>query len=475
MPFIDPGIDGHDIAPAARSDTPDRLRARIADLEKALEEAHADIERLKHNDLLTGLPNRACCLEELTARIEKAGPDDRFALIHLGIDTFSRINDVHGHEVADDLLVEVGWRLRSMIVSPHIDRAYRWGGDEFILFVDRYGRDLEDLCCELTDILSIPVTSGSVTLHPTVSAGVALFPEDGETADALTVDASIALFKARRQGRDGYHFFAPEMRREIQRSADIEHELRRALEEDELMLYFHPQISLRSGEVTGAECLVRWQHPERGLVSPTDFVDVAESSRLAPALGRYIFDHAFATARHWLDRGIGFGRIAINLSPRHMQIGALYDDFTWAMSKHDIEADLVTAEILESVFMEDHGGGCIELMKALHGLGVHVELDDFGTGFASLSHLTSLPIGGFKIDQGFTRTMLSEKMSAVVVEALMTMAQQIGFDVVVEGVETKEQLRHLMEFGYGSAQGYVVAEPLPFEQMTDWLTIRQHL
>lgn len=448
----------------------------IGDLSKAIGAMHGtlnaqvnQITRLAFEDNLTKLRNRAGCQQDMISKIGGGKNGDKFALVHLDLDKFKRVNDTLGHAAGDVLLAEVGRRLKKLLEETEAGTAYRWGGDEFLLLVNRVEDALVDLCAELVDVLSIPVQYEDTTIRPTASLGIARFPEDGDTFDALMVYSDIALYKAKENGRDGFHFFTKELKQQIDIEAKIERELRVALQERQLFLVYQPQLDVTSHEITGIECLLRWRHPQRGVLSPASFLGVAEASNLAPVLGRYVLDEAFAAARKWLDTGHEFGRIAVNLSPQHVKIGTVFDDFTGAMARHGIKPEFVAAEVLESLFLDNEDAQQIEFIEHLHNIGVHIELDDFGTGYASLSHLSSLPIDGLKIDKSFVDRMLVDSKKKVVVQSLVSMARLMHIDLVCEGVETRDQYLFLRECGYCAIQGYLFARPMPFDDMTEWL------
>lgn len=427
------------------------------------------MKRIAYFDELTQLGNRRCCIGDLEERLGDEEKADGFALVHLDLDNFKRVNDSMGHAAGDRLLNEVGRRLRLIVEETKLGRAYRWGGDEFVTIIDEPAVEVHDVCMELTDILSIPVPYGKAEIHPSASLGIARFPEDGSTVEELMVHADIALYKAKERGKDGFHFFTKEMKDNIDREAEIEREIRVALEEDEFFPVFQPQVDMVTLEVTGIEALARWNHPEKGVLSPGHFLAVAEANRLSTRIGRRIFDKAFEAARQWQDADIDFGRMSVNLSPQDIEFGTVFDDLTGAMERHNLSPNLVSAEIVESVLLDEHDTPRLELLERLRGLGIKIELDDFGTGYAALHHLASLPVTGVKVDQSFTSKMLQDEKKSVVISSLVTMAKLLKLDLVVEGIETEAQMSKLQEMGYGSIQGYLIAKPMPFDQITAWL------
>lgn len=452
-----------------REDEIGALSLAILKMHETLVENFEQITQLAFGDSLTGLANRACAQRDLVKCLSEGRKGRKFALIHLDLDKFKRINDTLGHAAGDDLLSTVGERLRYVLSQTGVGKAYRWGGDEFLIIVDSMDVDLVELCSEVVDILGVPVDCAGTEVHPTASLGIARYPEDGDSVDALMVYADIALYKAKEGGRDGFHFFSKDLKQQIDEEAQIERQLRQALTQRQLFLVYQPQLDAISHKVTGIECLLRWRQSDKVVRSPDYFLHVAEASRLAPEIGRYVLDEAMGATRKWMDAGLEFGRTAVNMSPQHVKAGTIFEDFTHAMSKHGVVPEFVTAEVVESIILETPNTSEVGFIERLHNLGVHVELDDFGTGYASLSHLSSLPIDGFKIDKSFIDLMLVDEKIAVVVQSLVRMARLMHITLVCEGVETREQYHYLQNCGQCSIQGYYFARPMEFDAMTTWL------
>jgi diguanylate cyclase (GGDEF)-like protein len=450
-----------DLLVAIANDVSERVQR-----ENETREAKIRAERLAYFDPLTKLSNRAGCQRDAKERF--ARPEKPAFLIHVDMDGFKRVNDTLGHLAGDQCLEETGRRLRE--VCRGLGTAYRWGGDEFVILAEGGMSDPNELCERARRIMRMPMEFNGNRFWPTVSMGLALCPHDGDDFETLLVNADLALYQSKENGKDRYTFFRPDMRTDSETEAQIELELKDAVKNDQFFLVFQPQVNLRSQSVTGIEALVRWQHPERGTVSPADFLPVVEKSGLAPILGEIVIDKAFAAARSWIDQGIDFGRISVNVSPSHLSSGLLLDHFKAAMEKHDIGPERITAEVLESVFLNDNRSGHLAALRELFELGVHIELDDFGTGYASLSHVSDLPINGLKIDRSFTRQMLQDAKKEVIVNQLIHLARSLNIGVVCEGVETDAQYDRLRMMGDFSIQGYLIARPMPFHQATDWMS-----
>ena len=437
-----------------------------AQRETETREAKVRAEKLAYFDPLTKLSNRAGCQRDAKERFKKG--DKPAFLVHVDMDGFKRVNDTLGHLAGDHCLEETGKRLRE--VCRGLGTAYRWGGDEFVILADSSTSDPNELCERARRLMRLPMEYHGNRFWPTVSMGLALCPDDGADFDTLLVNADLALYQSKENGKDRYTFFKPDMRTDSETEAQIELELKDAVKHDQFFLVFQPQVNLRSQAVTGVEALVRWQHPERGTVSPGDFLPVVEKSGLAPILGEIVIDKALAAARHWLDEGLNFGRVSVNISPAHLASGMLLDHFKAAMDRHGVGPERITAEVLESVFLNDTRSGHLAVLRQLYELGMHIELDDFGTGYASLSHVADLPINGLKIDRSFTRQMLQDPKKEVIVNQLIHLARSLNIGIVCEGVETEAQYDRLRMMGDFSIQGYLISRPMPFAEATDWMS-----
>ncbi|MHA7774262.1 putative bifunctional diguanylate cyclase/phosphodiesterase [Roseibium sp. M-1] len=429
-------------------------------------EAKVRAEKLAYFDPLTKLSNRAGCQRDAKLRFEK-GEKPAF-LVHVDMDGFKRVNDTLGHLAGDHCLEETGKRLRE--VCRGLGTAYRWGGDEFVILAESSTSDPNELCERARRLMRMPMEYHGNRFWPTVSMGLALCPDDGADFDTLLVNADLALYQSKENGKDRYTFFKPDMRTDSETEAQIELELKDAVKHDQFFLVFQPQVNLRTQAVTGVEALVRWQHPERGTISPADFLPVVEKSGLAPILGEIVIDKALAAARQWLDEGLNFGRVSVNISPAHLASGMLLDHFKAAMARYEVGPERITAEVLESVFLNDTRSGHLAVLRQLYELGVHIELDDFGTGYASLSHVADLPINGLKIDRSFTRQMLQDPKKEVIVNQLIHLARSLNIGIVCEGVETEAQYDRLRMMGDFSIQGYLIARPMPYCEATDWMS-----
>lgn len=433
--------------------------------ENETRDAKERAERLAYFDPLTKLSNRAGCLRDAAQLF--SGSEKPAFLVHVDMDNFKRVNDTLGHLGGDYCLAETGRRLRE--VSRGLGIPYRWGGDEFVILASSAASDPNELCERARRVMRVPMEFNGNTFWPTVSMGIALCPDHGTVFEDLLVNADLALYRSKNTGKDRFTFFAPDMQSLNDTEARLERELQMAVQKDEFFLVYQPQINMRSHKVTGVEALVRWRHPRRGVLSPGEFLPIVEKAGFSPILGEIVFDKAFAAARAWIDRGLDFGRISVNVSPEHLSSGQLLDQFKAAMKRHALTPDRITAEVLESVFLDDHGSCHGSTLGELYDMGVHVELDDFGTGYASLTHVADLPINGLKIDRSFTRQMLDDPRKEIVVNQLIHLARSLDIEVVCEGVETDAQYDRLRMMGDFSVQGFLMARPMPFEEASNWM------
>lgn len=438
--------------------------------EQELLKAHDDLTNAAYFDALTGLPNRAHCQKDMAEYFDPSGPAKKFAMILIDLDNFKRVNDTLGHDAGDHLLKMITERM-GLLARYHDNlRFYRWGGDEFIALVERHETtDISSICAELTDIISIPVRYKNTTLWPTSSLGAARYPEDADNIESLMIFSDLALYKTKETGRDGFHLFTAEMKEKIDNEAHLERELRDAIHRNELELHYQPQIDSETEAITGIEALIRWNHPTRGLITPGQFLPIAEANGLAPVVGSKIIDIAMQTVKTWVDQDLTFGRLAVNLSPGHLKKKTVLKDFFEAMAKHEVDARYLSVEFLESFIFDDSNTHITEVLEEFSKHNVHVELDDFGTGYASLSHLTNLPIHGLKIDKSFTDEITRDKRRQGIVSSLVSISKLLNLRIVCEGIETIEQFHTISQIGKCSLQGYFIAEPMPLSDMTEWI------
>ncbi len=424
-------------------------------------EAEARIDWLAHHDALTGLLNRHGLDQRLQQAIAAARREmQSLALVFLDLDRFKLVNDSIGHHSGDQVLTEVGRRLGACVRGADI--IARLGGDEFVIVLTALEDPLDSLLVtrKLRAALSAPYHVAGRSLHLTPSMGVSLFPNDALDADGLLREADTAMYHAKGSGRDNTQFYASEMTARATARLDLERDLRRALDEGEFELFYQPQVLARDGSLCGMEALVRWRHPERGLVAPLEFIPVAEESGLIMPLGAWILDEACRQMRAWRDLGIGPPRMAVNLSVYQLRHDDLAETVRGALDRHGIDADLLALEITESAAME-RPEQAIARLRDLRDMGIELAIDDFGTGYSSLAYLQSLPLQSLKLDRAFVRDLEHNPGDAAISAATVALAHKLGLAVIAEGVETAGQAAFLLAQGCDVLQGNRYGEAAP--------------
>ena len=428
-------------------------RGVCADITPA-KKAEARIAYLAHHDALTELPNRALLCDSLDQALQHGTA--RVAVLSLDLDGFKGVNDRYGHPAGDALLVAVAQRLRALIEGG--DQVARFGGDEFVILDATYTDQgaVEVLAQAIVRALSTPFPLAGDDVTVGVSIGIAFAPSDGESAATLIKNADAALYRAKGDGRGAYRFFAPEMDRRLQERHRLVHDLRSALAHAELLLHYQPYVSAETGEVSGCEALLRWQHPERGMIAPAEFIPLAEQSGLIVPIGVWILEEACRAAVLWP----GDQRVSVNISPVQFRNRALPHTILTALTRAGLSPSRLEIEVTETVLIDDVEVA-LDTLRQIRALGVRVALDDFGTGYSSLSYLRSFPFDKVKIDRSFVQELTTRRDNQVIVQAIRDMARGLGMSVTAEGVETREQAERLRESGCEELQGYLYSRPKP--------------
>jgi len=427
-----------------------------ADRERAAEE---DLQRLAYFDSLTGLPNRALFIENLgkaIARAQRFG--HRLALLFLDLDRFKYVNDSLGHAAGDFFLVEIARRIKSKTRAS--DSISRLGGDEFTIILEGLAKseDAAIVSQELLDEISRPFRVGGVDFFCGASIGVAVYPYDDWTAAGLTRKADAAMYLAKEAGGNGYRFISGETDTRNRKRIELEGELRRAVELGQFHLLYQPLVSMEDGRISGAEALLRWQPVDRSMISPSDFILLAEETGLIVPIGEWVLRTACAEAAGWAAKGHDIP-VSINVSARQFRHDALPQVIEKALADSGLPADRLIIEVTESAIMHDLASAKLT-MGAIRSLGSRVAIDDFGTGYSSLGYLAHFPVGELKIDQSFVRDIFPEGKMRSIVAAIIAMAKSLGIETVAEGIETEEQHRYLREQGCDTGQGYLFARPV---------------
>lgn len=428
------------------------------------------------HDSLTGLPNRVSLVERLDSMVrsmQRSGK--KCAILTIGLDGYKEINDSLGHTVGDHVIKEVGRRLTEQFRGADI--CARMGGDEFVVAISEVDQVLEiELIVQAVERVQKSVSEQAIMaeeheLTVTASIGVAIFPDDGDNVLELLKSADNALSHAKKMGRNSYQFHTADMNTRVLGMLLIERELRLALSESQFLLHYQPQIELASGKVIGAEALIRWQHPQRGLLSPVHFIPVAEERGLIVSIGEWVLQEACRQIREWQLAGMAHIPIAINLSAKHFNQKSLLIDVVQTLSDYGIPANCLELELTETSVMQD-AEATIATMERLKGIGVSLALDDFGTGYSSLSQLKGLPLDSLKVDQSFVRGLPDDRDDLAICTAVIAMGQALGMNVIAEGVETPEQLGVLRSLGCDQAQGYLFAKPMPADELFEFVMAR---
>ena len=429
-------------------------------------EAEAFINFQAYHDLLTRLPNRALFKDRLELAITHARrSQQKLAVMFLDLDRFKVVNDTLGHAMGDRLLQAVTHRLEKCLRRG--DTLSRFGGDEFTLLLPSiHGNDdARNIARKLINALKAPFQLGDHEVFVGVSIGISVFPEAGETMDLLIQNADIAMYNVKARGKDGYRFYSDSMSINTANRLSLERDLRLALERNELRVFYQPQVCSRSNRVVGLEALVRWQHPERGLLYPGDFLPLAEETRLVGKLSEQVIDQACRDVGRWISSGHSDLRLAVNLSPSQVEHPRFVETLMNRVAAHNFPADNLEIEITENVIMNDLEQISRKL-KELAATGVRIAIDDFGTGYSSLNYLHRLPIHTLKVDQSFVKAIRSGEDGACIVNAIIAMAHGLKLEIVAEGVETDDQLAYLKSLGCHQVQGFFYGPARPAADIT---------
>ena len=467
---------------------PAALVGTIQDItERKRAQEHLDF--LAYYDSLTGLPNRLLYRDRLAQAVADAQRHGHLAAtLLLDLDRFKLINDTLGHQQGDRLLQEVSDRLKTCVRNsdsvgrPHDNRPSpagvrdrsaslaRLGGDEFTILLNRIAGapDAAKVARRILASLAKPFHLDGQDVFVTVSIGIAIFPLDGESADQLLKNADTAMYHAKQSGRNTYQFYSQSMNASAGERLAIENRLHKALDREEFLLHYQPLVALETGRIIGVEALVRWQHPELGLVPPMQFISIAEETGLIIPLGEWVLQQACAQARAWHEVGLAGLRVAVNLSARQFQRQNLLHVITRILLATDLNPRCLDLELTESMMMQD-GESTSATLRELQALGVRLSMDDFGTGYSSLSYLRRLPLDTLKIDRSFVKDCTVNQEDATIIKAIVAMSHSLKLKVLAEGIETEDQLAFLRAAGCDEAQGYYFSKPMAAEPLTSLL------
>jgi diguanylate cyclase (GGDEF)-like protein len=431
--------------------------------------ADARIEYLASHDSLTSLPNREMFNELLHHAIEAARRyQRRFAVLFIDLDRFKIINDSLGHEAGDTLLVEIATRLRQGLRSSDI--VARLGGDEFVVILEETGDNhgVEHIARNLLSVLSQPLELSGHECHTTASIGIAMYPDDGTDVHTLTKNADMAMYLAKEDGKNDFRFFTKEVKMQSIDRLILETSLRHALERNQFSLQYQPKVDLATRQITGVEALLRWAHPERGMLSPGLFIPLAEETGLIVPIGRWVLKEACAQNMAWQRRGLRPVSMAVNLSPRQFVDENLLNDIDEALAASGMSPVLLQLEVTESMVMRNVSRA-IKILDAIQSRGIRLAIDDFGTGYSSMSLMKQFPIDTIKIDRSFVRNLPDDCEDQAIAQAIISMGKALGMTIVAEGVETAEQQAFLRDHACDEIQGFLFSKPVLPEQLADLL------
>ena len=435
------------------------------ELESLLQQREAEVDWLNYYDTVTQLPNRALFEDRLTQACSIAKSNSQaLGVLFISLDQFKKVNDSLGHGPGDSLLREFAERLKSCISQS--DTVARFGNDEFALLKTQIDdtHDVIETIGSLSQVLEFSFDLPGHELYATASVGISMFPIDGEDCHTLLKNAGAALYKAKKSGGANYQFFTADMHDLATRRLALETNLRRAIQNEEFLLHYQPRVSVDSMAITGVEALVRWQHPQFGLISPSEFIPLAEDTGLILPIGEWVLRQACEQNRRWQEEGFAPIQMAVNISGRQFHDRDLSQTVVRILNESGLEPQHLELELTESSIMQN-AEFAASVLTRWKNMGIKIAIDDFGTGVSSLASLKRLPIGALKIDQSFVRDATKDSDDGAIVRAIITLAQNLRLKVVAEGVETEDQLRFLQVLQCDEIQGNLFSEPLPAEKL----------
>ena len=453
-----------------------RLEMQTAALASSLANANKELQFLTLHDSLTKLPNRSLLDDQLEREIQRARKEhSSFALFFIDLDTFKQVNDAFGRHTGDCLLVEIANRIKA--VAGMRDMLAHISGDEFALLAAANGpADAARLAENLMVVLREPLAVSSHECRVTASVGIALYDYRVLERHQMLKNAEAAMYHAKSLGRDGYCFFDTSMSQDVQEQLALLHDLRQAQENGELALFYQPKFDARTCEAVGAEALLRWKHPSRGLIPPNQFIPLAEKTGLIVPIGNWVLDEACRQMSEWRNLGYSNWTVAVNLSPMQFNHPRLAEIVKKTLERHALQPGSLTLEVTETTAMRDVEAS-MAILRQLTDMGVHISIDDFGTGYSSLLYLKRLPARELKIDRGFVSDLVHDKEDAAIIAAIVALGHTLNLEIVAEGVETAEQQEFLTRMGCTSLQGYLLGQPMPaaqfIETFAEPITVRE--
>lgn len=450
-----------------------QLRQEISERKSVEHELNVNKEhliRLAHYDMLTSLPNRVFFNEILNKAITHANAKNKiFAILLIDLDNFKKINDLYGHAIGDQALIQIGNRFASILRTGDI--LARLGGDEYIVLLHDIGHPkyAKPVAEKIINSCSIPLNIESHEFFVSTSIGISVYPNDGHSLEDLQKHADLAMYKAKHAGGGIYQYFTQDLDIAAHEHIRLEASLRKAIEANEFVLHFQPQLNLNDGTIKSAEALIRWEHPELGLISPAKFIPLAEETGLIMPIGEWALHEACRINKEWQNQGYDPITIAVNISPKQFRHQDVTQIVANAIKENQLEAKYLKIEITESAVMENVENA-IKKLKSIHDMGVQISIDDFGTGYTSISYLRQYPVSVLKIDQTFIKGIPQNQNDVAITSAVISLGHNLGLEVIAEGVETAEQMQFLVEHGCDSIQGYFFGRPVPASKFVQQLT-----
>src|SRR5208282_5093746 len=449
------------------------VATRIASIAIQRNRAEDRIQFMANHDALTGLPNRTLLEDRLSQSLLYAQRYDRWAtVVFIDLDNFKVINDSLGHNAGDELLKTVASRMVDCVRAT--DTVVRLGGDEFVVLLLDQPKNIDAISATIQKLASAvakPVNLDGHELRITTSMGIANYPCDGADADTLLANADAAMYRVKEAGRDNFRFYTPELNTKVHEKFLLQEQLRNAVARSEFVLFYQPQVDLRSARVFAVEALIRWKHPTLGLVPPLKFIPIAEATGLIVPMGEWVLREACRQNKAWQEAGLPFINVSVNVSARQFSDKNLFAKVVSALRDSGLEAKYLELELTESLIMQNVRQA-IATMKQLQGLGIQLSIDDFGTGYSSLSALKTFPVARLKIDKSFISSLPVHDHDKAVASAMISLGQKLNLRVIAEGVESDEQVTFLRAHNCDEMQGYHFSRPIPAEAITEMLAAR---
>ena len=450
--------------------TYEELLATEEELEEKIEELNQGKEKIYQQayfDNLTGLPNKNMLHEKLEEMIE-VDSSKEINYIMLDLDEFKKVNDFHGHEFGDELLI----RIREKLIEILPDNYYLFhlGGDEFgILYKENQAVVSKiELINNISEIFKKPINIGEHYIYSSASLGFASYPDKAEDGAELIKNGEIAMYNAKEEGKNSYKFYEKEMEQKIKNYLDLEKDLKQAINNEEFELFYQPLFNVENNKIVTLEALIRWKKSDGSYVSPIDFIPFAEKTGLITEIGRWVFQEACRQKKEWLEKGYNDFSISINISAKELENANFYDNLVEQINNKKLNFNEIELEITESDVMENLNKN-IKILEKLRGLGIKVSLDDFGTGYSSLNYLRKIPIDNIKIDRSFINNILTDQKEKKILSSIIELSKTIGLNITIEGIENEEQLDFIKEKNCDRAQGYLLARPAPADEIEDFL------